>query len=241
MKGICSSRWRSSSSACWPENPGMLRSDNTICGLNSVRASMKRASSSTSRTSYSMPSASSSDSTSSASSWLSSTCSTRMVGNVRCGRLVMVVPATIPWLLCACAPLANCSTQPRPSAVVRLVLFWRLVEHRPELSQGAHRVEKLVHVDRLDHIGVGTQVPTPRQVALLARGRQDHHRNPAHAFVFAHSGGPARTALAGHLDVQRVHGRTTRLPRCPGTTCIQVVNSLHTILNVHHRVGQMRF
>src|SRR5690606_40002278 len=77
-------------------------------------------------------------SASSASSWESSTSSTRQGA--------------------ACGPGANPVTA---SALLR-----RFVEHCPEPAERAHRVEELVHVHRLDHVGVHAQVPAAGQVAF---------------------------------------------------------------------------
>src|SRR3546814_6849954 len=62
-------------------------------------------------------------------------------------------------------------------------LFRSLVQHRPETAQRAHGLEELVHVHRLDHVGVGAEIPAARQVALLVRGGQDHHRDPPQMLV----------------------------------------------------------
>src|SRR5690625_3800048 len=78
-----------------------------------------------------------------------------------------------------------------------------LVQHAPELAQCLHGIEKLVHVDRLDDVGVDAQVPAARQVALLARGGKNDHRDVAELVGGAHALEYFEPVHARHLDVEQ--------------------------------------
>src|SRR5690606_4268104 len=120
------------------------------------------------------------------------------------------------------------------------VLLRRLVEHGPEAAERAHRIEELVHVDRLDHIGVHAQVPAHRQVAFLARRRQHHDRQRLEAVVAAQVGQHFQPVHARHLDVEQQYRRVAFGAVGPLAAPVQVVQHFHPVLDVHDGVGQVR-
>src|SRR6185312_141056 len=176
-----------------------------------------------------MPSRSSSPRISSASGALSSTCRTRTVSNRFSPNSDISVTHQVRQ-----HQRTNRARQ-RDSIGVD-----RLVEHGPETPQCTHRGEKLLHVHRLDHVGVDTQVPATRQITLFPRRRQDDHRNMPQVLILAHALQHLKPIHAWHLDVQQDDHRVGAPTIGPATAPMQVIQALYAILDMDDGIGQMR-
>src|SRR5690606_19626366 len=115
----------------------------------------------------------------------------------------------------------------------------RGVDHGPELAQGLDRPEELVDVHRLDHVGVHAQVPAPGQVALLARGREDHHRQAPQLVVGADPLQHLQPAQPRPLDGRQQRGRVRVGAVGEPAGALQVFHRLHAVLHVDDRIGEV--
>src|SRR5690606_24089847 len=117
--------------------------------------------------------------------------------------------------------------------------LWGRVDDRPELAQGLDRTEELVDVHRLDHVGIHAQVPAAGQVAFLARGRQDHHRQAAELLVGADVLQHFQPVHARHLDVQQQDRRLLVRTVGEAAAALQALQRLDPVLHVDDGVGEV--